>query len=140
MHTISNDINGGRRRRREHSAEFKAQIVAACNVPGMSNAAVAMAHGINPNLARRWVREAELRAAGLPVKASHRAAPKSFVPVHIQASAQALPASSAEAASVASAAPSDIRVELRRGPHVINVSWPCSAAAQCAAWLKDLLR
>ena len=137
MHTISNEINGGRRRRREHSTEFKAQIVAACSVPGMSNAAVAMAHGLNANLVRRWVQEAERRAAGLPVKAAHRAAPKSFVPVHIQTPAQALPAPTAAAASPA---PTDIRVELRRGPNLISVSWPCSAAAQCAAWLKDLLR
>ena len=138
MHTISNEINKGRRRRREHSAEFKAQIVAACSVPGMSNAAVAIAHGINPNLARRWVREAEHRAGGLAVvKAAPRTAPKSFVPVQIQSAAQSLPAPTATAAS---AAPTDIRVELRRGPNVINVSWPCSAAAQCAAWLKELLR
>ena len=50
MHTISNEVVGGRRRRRDHSAEFNAQVVAACNVPGMSNAAVAMAHGIKSAL------------------------------------------------------------------------------------------
>ena len=52
----------GRRRRRTHSDEFKATVVAACLQPGVSNAAVALAHGINANLARRWVREAEMRA------------------------------------------------------------------------------
>jgi transposase-like protein len=49
VQTIPNEISGGRRRR-IHSDEFKAQIVAACSLPGVSTAAVAMAHGINPNL------------------------------------------------------------------------------------------
>jgi transposase len=136
VHTISNEINGGRRRRREHSAEFKAQVVAACSVAGVSNAAVAMAHGLNPNLARRWVREAERRAGGMPVMAAPRAAPKSFVPVQIQTPAQ-LPAPTG---ATAATAPTDIRVEVRRGPNAISVSWPCSAAAECAAWLTGLLR
>lgn len=128
MQTISNEINSGRRRRREHSAEFKAQIVAACSVAGVSNAAVAMAHGLNPNLARRWVREAERRAAGVPVNATASGAPRAFVPAQMPAQ---LPAP---------ALPTDIRVELRRGPMAISVSWPCAAAPQCAAWLTELLR
>ena len=128
MHTISNEVVGGRRRRRDHSAEFKAQVVSACNVPGMSNAAVAMAHGINPNLARRWVRDAESRDAGMLVKLANGAIPGVFVPLQ-------LPAVQAPAA-----APADIRVELRRGPIAISVSWPCTAAAECAAWMRELLR
>ena len=128
MHTISNEVVGGRRRRRDHSAEFKAQVVAACNVPGMSNAAVAMAHGINPNLARRWVRNAELRAGGVLVEPTSGSVPAAFVPLQ-------LPAVQAPAA-----APADIRVELRRGPIAISVSWPCTAAAECAAWMRELLR
>lgn len=53
-------LSQGRRRRRIHSAEFKAHIVAACCKPGVSSAAVAMANGINANLVRRWVKEAEI--------------------------------------------------------------------------------
>lgn len=45
------------RRRRVHSTEFKAQAVKASQQPGVSMAAVAMAHGINANLLRRWVHE-----------------------------------------------------------------------------------
>jgi len=52
----------------DHSAEFKAQVVAECSVRGVSSAAVAMAHGINANLARRWVREAELLSGGAITK------------------------------------------------------------------------
>ena len=49
----------GRRRRRIHSAEFKAHIVAACCKPGVPSASVAMANGINASLVRRWVKEVE---------------------------------------------------------------------------------
>ena len=125
MHTIPNEVGAGRRRRREHSAEFKAQVVAACSAPGVSNAAVAMAHGLNPNLARRWVREAERRGGGALVKAANSAGPAAFVPLQLPP---------------AQAAPTDIRIELRRGPIAISVSWPCTAASQCAAWMRELLR
>ena len=124
MHTISNEVGGGRRRRRAHSAEFKARVVAACSAPGVSSAAVAMAHGLNPNLARRWVREAE-QGSGVLVKAANSAVPTAFVPVQLPP---------------AQAVPTDIRIELQRGPIAISVSWPCTAAAQCAAWMRELLR
>jgi transposase-like protein len=48
------DSTQGARTRRFHSAAFKAQAVAACSQPGVSLAAVALAHGINANLLRRW--------------------------------------------------------------------------------------
>jgi transposase len=128
VHTISNEVGDGRRRRREHSAEFKAQVVAACSMPGVSNAAVAMSHGINPNLARRWVRDAESRDGGVRVKPANGAIPVAFVPLQLPA------------VQAAAAAPADIRVELRRGPVAISVSWPCTAAAECAAWMRELLR
>ena len=35
---------------------------------------------------------------------------------------------------------SDIRIEARRGDLQLNVSWPHSAAADCAIWLRELLR
>jgi len=35
---------------------------------------------------------------------------------------------------------SDIRVELQRGATKIVVTWPATAAAECAAWLRELLR
>lgn len=125
MHTISNEAGAGRRRRRIHSAKFKAQVVAACSVPGVSNAAVAMAHGINANLARRWVLEAERRDGSALVKTSTKAVAAAFVPVQLPP---------------AQTAPTDIRVELRRGPIAISVSWPCAAASECAAWMRELLR
>jgi transposase len=125
VHTISNGVGGGRRRRREHSAEFKAQVVAACRAPGVSSAAVAMAHGLNANLARRWVLEAERRGGVALARAANSEVPTAFVPVQLPP---------------AQAAPTDIRIELQRGPIAISVSWPCTAASQCAAWMRELLR
>ena len=124
MHTISNEASAGRRRRRTHSAEFKAQVVAACISPGVSIAAVSMAHGVNSNLARRWILEAERRGGGALATASS-AVPTAFVAVQ-------LPPAETE--------PATIRIELRRGTTTINVSWPCAAALDCAAWMRELLR
>jgi transposase len=43
------------RKRRRYSPELKAQILAECEVPGMSVAKVALAHGINTNIRKRPV-------------------------------------------------------------------------------------
>lgn len=122
-----NQISDGRRRRRTHSSEFKAQVVASCRYPGVSIAAIAMANGVNANLARRWVIEAqgsEGSAPRLPVQASGAAQPPAFVAVQLP-SAQPAP---------------DIRIELRRGATAMTVHWPITEAAQCAALMRELLR
>jgi transposase len=122
---------GDRRRRRRHSAEFKARVVAACRRPGVSIAAVALDHRLNANLLRRWVVAAERaqetgRIAASVVQAGSLPTTTAFVPVQVQRSA-----------AVTSR---EIVIELRRGPTVVKVSWPLTAAAGCAAWLSELLR
>ena len=124
MHTIPNEVGAGRRHRREHSAEFKAHVVAACSAPGVSIAALAMANGVNANLARRWVANAE-RRSGAQLATTASVAPMAFVPLGLPP---------------ASPAPADIRIELRRGATAIQVSWPCAASSECAAWMRELLR
>lgn len=133
VNTIPDQQAGPRRRRRNHSDDFKAGAVASCMQPGVSMAAVAMAHGVNANLLRRWVREAEMKPTAMAlsgvapgeVKAPER---KSlFVPVRLPAPAEP-------------AAQPDIRIELRRGTTTVAVSWPASAASECAAWMRELLR
>lgn len=117
-----------RRRRRTHSAEFKAQVVAACRTPGVSIAAVALEHRLNANLLRRWVVEEErAREAGLIAAANGSlTASAAFVPVEI--------------ARPAVAPAQEIVIELRRGATVVKVNWPLEAAAACSAWLRGLLR
>jgi transposase len=34
----------------------------------------------------------------------------------------------------------EITIELRRGATTVKVAWPLVAAADCAAWLRELLR
>ena len=34
----------------------------------------------------------------------------------------------------------DIRIELQRGATAVTVTWPASAASECAAWMRELLR
>ena len=57
MNTYGVDLMG-RRRRRRHSAEFKSAVIQECMTPGVSIAAVALAHSLNANLARRWIFDA----------------------------------------------------------------------------------
>jgi transposase-like protein len=117
----------GRRRRRNHSEQFKAEAVAACLQPGASIAAAAMARSINANLLRRWVVEAE------------RANPGPVMPVAPTATAQ----SERFVALPLSAAPVDdapIRIEVRRGAMTVSVQWPRSAMHECAIWLRDLIK
>jgi transposase len=122
VHTIEQ----GRRRRRQHSAAFKAEAVAACRQPGVSIASAAMARSINANLLRRWVVEAE-RAEGITVAAPRALLPpgEAFVAVPISArSVDHMP----------------IRIEVRRGAVTVSVRWPSSAMHECAIWLREVLK
>jgi transposase len=114
-----------RRRRRRYSAEFKAEAVAACQQLGVSMASVALTRGLNANLLRRWVVEAE-QSGNLPVS-PHRPSVENrsgFVPVPL----------------ISSPAEPAIRIELRSSSGVVIVQWPVSAASECAALLRELTR
>jgi transposase-like protein len=129
VNTLSKPVADGRRRRRTHSDEFKAHVVAACQPTGVSIAAVAMANGVNANLLRRWLHEAQGQRdlpgpAARSVTPGAGASPSKFVALQLPPQP----------------APADIRIELRRGPTAVCVSWPTSAAAECAAWMRELLR
>jgi transposase-like protein len=43
--------------RRKHSAEFRAEVVQACQQAGASVAAIAQRNGLNANVVYRWLRE-----------------------------------------------------------------------------------
>ncbi len=127
VNTALSKFADGRRRRRVHSDEFKAEAVAACLHPGVSIAAVAMAHGVNANLLRRWVKASESGTSVSTLATRPTVcATASFVPLQLPPSA-------------AAPAP-EIHIELRRGATAISVTWPSGAAAECAAWMRELLR
>jgi transposase-like protein len=121
-----------RRRRRTHSTEFKAKVVAACRKPGVSIAAVALNHGLNANLLRRWVVAEEQVSSAMPVETAIAS------PVPITVENRAFIPIQMERAAVTP--PQEITIELRRGATIVKVGWPLLAAADCAAWLRELLR
>ena len=126
------DGQSSRRTRRTHSAEFKASVVAKCRRPGVSIASVALAHRLNANLVRRWVVTAEQTPPTKPTAtvSSTAAAPavehQTFIPIQVE--------------PPATTTTREITIELRRGATVVKVAWPLMAAADCAAWLRELLR
>ena len=95
----------GRRRRRRHTAEFKAAVIEECLKPGVSIAAVALAHSLNANMLRKWVIDAEHKIKVPPVSSPAEPEPPTmppptFIPL-------ALPAPTVEG---------EIRIELRKQP------------------------
>lgn len=119
--------------RRRHSDEFKMEVVQACGGPDVSVAAVALSFGVNANLVRQWLRGRGFKREGVAsAVAAPAASPQRFVPLALAAASPSKP----QAALVAAA----IRVEVRRGGLQVNVRWPQAAAADCAAWLRELLR
>jgi transposase len=141
--------------RRVHGAELKAQVLRQCGEPGASVAAVALQHGLNANLVRKWLGGRGLKRTGLAVQGAHAVKPGSvgrpvqpahcapasaapslqFVPVRLPVPSPGPDiATSAQAASGASA-PTHIDVELRGAHASLLVHWPASQAPACAAWL-----
>ncbi|MCJ8519291.1 transposase [Pseudorhizobium tarimense] len=65
----------GRDGRRRYEPESKARLVAACFEPGVSISGLALAHGVNANVLRKWVKDA--KESGLRTASSRSA----FIPV-----------------------------------------------------------
>lgn len=137
--------------------------MAACEEPGASVAAVALAHGLNANLVHKWRhRQADRRlssTAGVtPAKVADLSLPTPLaaspaalsvaagVAVTTQRPAPTRALADAAAAFVPlqlempCAAPADIRLELRRGAATVIVDWPAQEAAACGSWLREWLR
>lgn len=117
------------RRRRNHTAEFKQAVIAACREAGASVAGIALANSVNANQVRRWMRERGIEppSRSLParsISAEHGVEP-AFVPVPMPPIVSNIP---------------DIRIEVRRGNTVAKIECPGQAANDCAAWLRDWLR
>jgi transposase len=128
VNTTGQVVDTGRRRRRTHSAHFKAEAVGACQQAGVSIAAVALARGLNAAMLHRWVKQAERSGRPIAIRATAPSVAieggESFVPV-------ALPPNPVEGA---------IRIEVRRRGGTVNVEWPASAAHECALLLRELMR
>jgi transposase len=109
------------RPRRRHDGELKKAVLAECAEPGASVASVALRHGLNANLVHKWRRQSYRGTSAMAAGSETT----QFVPVALPQ-----PAEQRE----------DIRIELRRGPTAVTVTWPLTAAAECASWMRELLR
>ena len=137
-----------RSQRRLHSASFKAQVLAECQQPGASVAAVALAHGLNVNLLRKWLVGRGIKRTGLA--ALRTVTPKlagvddtsasslQFIPVEITPAPVAATSTAAAQEQVELPVAQEIHVELTRGATQLCVRWPSAQAAACAAWLREL--
>tara|TARA_R110001599_G_scaffold160479_1_gene348252 strand:+ start:1567 stop:1944 length:378 start_codon:yes stop_codon:yes gene_type:complete len=113
-------------RRRRFSREFKAEIVAKCLKPGASVSRISLDNGLNANMVRRWMSEAQ--------RADKTPATPQFVPVNMPAAAPSSPGSRSD-----SGKRSTIRIEIPRASGAVVVEWPAEQAHHCAALLRDLL-
>jgi len=130
--------------RRRHGDDLKAKVLAACDKPGASVAAVARAHELNANLVHKWRRGRGATAAdrASPVADAAAANVGEFMALSLPSPMPALlaPPLTVSSPPVAVATPADIRVEVKRGATTVVVTWPTSAAAACAAWLREWVR
>lgn len=105
-------------------------------------AALALHHGINANVLRRWIREASIRsesdaaAGALSVPAVTARSEPAFIAVPVSTPASM----SAEAAPLDAESERQIQLELQRADLTVSVRWPMSDSAHCAAWLRQVMR
>ncbi|WP_247256893.1 IS66-like element accessory protein TnpA [Pseudomonas moorei] len=106
--------------RRSYSKSFKTQVIEECALPGASIASVALNHSLNANLVHKWIRVQTQKGTELQ---------PAFIP---------LPTPIAEANSQAGSSSICVEIQYPRG--TVKVSWPTQSAADCASFLRDLLR
>ncbi|AGE24470.1 ISPpu14, transposase Orf1 [Pseudomonas poae RE*1-1-14] len=102
------------RQRKSYPKSFKAQVVQECEQPGVSVAAIAMSHGINANVVRRWLPlYRDQQAATLPA----------FIPLKVEAKRKS------ETLAI---------IELPLGQQTLTVKWPASDPEGCARFIRGL--
>ena len=117
-----NDTLSVGRRRRHHTPEFKQGLVALCQ-PGVSVSAVALAHGINTNLLRRWINPYQNELPALVASA-----PSKLVAVQVELPD---PVSDRDDA---------IEISIEKNRARISIRWPGNQAHACAQWLGAWLK
>jgi transposase len=86
---VAAGVRVNRTGRRSYTPQYKREVVRQCTEPGVSVAAIALAHGINANLVRRWmVRQQRKLKVSVPKVPA-------MLPVTIQAATGVLAASDA---------------------------------------------
>ena len=102
------------RQRSSYPKPFKAQVVQECLQPGATLSSVAISHGINANVIRKW----------LPL---YRDQPPATLPAFVPV--RATPKRTAEASVI---------IELPLGEQSVTVKWPASDPEGCARFVRGL--
>lgn len=102
------------RQRSSYPKPFKAQVVRECLQPGATISSVAISHGINANVIRKWL---PIYREQLPVTLPP------FVPL------RAAPKRQPEVSAI---------IELPLGEQSITVKWPTSDPEGCARFIRGL--
>lgn len=102
------------RQRSSYPKLFKAQVVQECLEPGASVSSVAISHGINANVIRKW----------LPIYRD-----KSFTPLPAFVPLQPMPKRHADEAVV---------IALPLGDKSITIKWPICDPDGCARFIRSL--
>ena len=110
------------RHRRAHSIEFKTDLVTMCRQPEISVSAVALKHGVNANLLRRWIKQFSGEQPSQMVSA-----PAKLVPVQVDLPVK-VPANDA------------IEINIQKNGTRINILWPSSQAKTCAKWMGEWIK
>ena len=100
------------RQRSSYPKPFKAQVVQECLQPGATVSSVAIRHGINANVIRKW----------LPL---YRDQPPATLPAFVPV--RATPKRTAEASVI---------IELPLGEQSVTVKWPASDPEGCAQFIR----
>jgi transposase-like protein len=120
---------------RRHSSEFKSRVIELARQPHASVAAVALANGLNANMLRRWVREAE-GARSNPAADPPALDRPAFVPVTVSVVRPPTPVAPS-ASSQASPPLLSIAVEIHRGGTSVHANLPLDERS--ATWLREVL-
>ena len=102
------------RQRSSYPKSFKAQVVQECLQPGASISSVAISHGINANVIRKWLP---------PYRDQPPATVPAFIPVKVS------PKKQAELSVI---------IELPFGEQTITVKWPTADPDGCARFVRGL--
>jgi len=104
------------RQRTSYPKPFKAQVVQECLQPGVSMASVALRHGINANLVRKWI---PVYRDGQPP------ALPAFVPMKLESLTQP-------------GQQQPVSIEIPFGQQKLTVKWPSSDPDGCARFIREL--
>ena len=133
-------ISSSIRTRRQYFPEFKSQVIAQCQHPGVSVASIAREHGINDNLVHKWLRQqpsfVSKRQKSLSV--AQVQTPPEFIPVAVMSSESVDAYPDAYNPTSQTISEAHFSINLTLGKLSITVDWPINELAHSTLWLKKL--